>query len=134
MGFGKLLDQKIQEKNITQAELAAAVGIPKTTLSSIISRDSTKIAIEIFLKMCDYLECDPEEFYREFRNNEFEQKSQNVNCDLLSECHSSEAYNAVKLFLMLDTFDRGRIVGNMEEMLKEEKYLKRSQNSEKAAI
>lgn len=67
MGFGKLLEQKMSLKNIKQAELAEAVDIPKTTLSSMIQRDNTKIEIEKFLKICDYLDCNPEEFYDEFR-------------------------------------------------------------------
>lgn len=67
MGFGKLLEQKMNEKNIKQSELAEAVDIPKTTLSSMILRDNTKVEIEKFLKICDYLDCDPEEFYEEFR-------------------------------------------------------------------
>lgn len=67
MGFGKLLEKKMNEKRVKQAELAAAVGIPKTTLNSIIHRDNTKIEIEVFLKICDYLDCDPEEFYTDFK-------------------------------------------------------------------
>ena len=39
MGFGKLLEQKMKEKNVKQSELAKAIDIPKTTLSSIILRD-----------------------------------------------------------------------------------------------
>lgn len=66
MGFGKLLEKKMKEKNIKQSELAKAVGIPKTTLSSIISRDNNKVEIEKFLSICKYLNCDPEEFYSEF--------------------------------------------------------------------
>lgn len=68
MGFGKLLEQKMKEKGVKQAELAEAVGLPKTTLSSMILRDNTKIEIEKFLKICEYLSCDPEEFYAEFKN------------------------------------------------------------------
>ena len=67
MGFGKLLEEKMNKKGIKQAELAEAVGIPKTTLSSMILRDNTKIEIEKFLQICEYLDCDPEEFYNEFR-------------------------------------------------------------------
>lgn len=66
MGFGKLLEKKMKEKNIKQSELAKAVGIPKTTLSSIISRDNNKVEIEKFLSICKYLNCDPEEFYSEY--------------------------------------------------------------------
>ncbi len=66
MGFGKLLEQKMAEKNVKQAELAEAIGIPKTTLSSMLSRDTSKIEIEVFLDICRYLDCDPEEFYVEY--------------------------------------------------------------------
>lgn len=68
MGFGKLLEQKMKEKNVKQSELAKAIDIPKTTLSSIILRDNSKVEIEKFLKICEYLECDPEEFYSEFKS------------------------------------------------------------------
>ncbi|MBE6851065.1 MAG: LexA family transcriptional regulator [Ruminococcus sp.] len=67
MGFGKLLEEKMKEKGVKQAELAAAVGLPKTTLSSMILRDNTKIEIEKFLDICEYLDCNPEEFYSEFK-------------------------------------------------------------------
>ncbi|MBQ7014285.1 MAG: LexA family transcriptional regulator [Oscillospiraceae bacterium] len=67
MGFGKLLEEKMKAKNVKQAELAEAVGLPKTTLSSMILRDNTKIEIEKFLKICKYLDCNPEDFYSEFK-------------------------------------------------------------------
>lgn len=66
MAFGKLLEQKMSEKKIKQAELAEATGIPKTTLSSMISRDISKIEIENFLKICKVLDCDPQEFYNDY--------------------------------------------------------------------
>lgn len=66
MGFGEILKQKMSDKHIKQAELADAIGLPRTTLSSILSRDSSKVEIDVFLKMCEYLDCDPEEFYDEF--------------------------------------------------------------------
>lgn len=75
MGFGKLLEQKMKENGVKQAELAEAVGLPKTTLSSMILRDNTKIEIEKFLKICEYLNCDPEEFYSEFKNKPVQKMS-----------------------------------------------------------
>lgn len=66
MGFGQLLKQKMDEKGIRQAELSEATGIPKTTLSGMITRDISKIEIELFLKICKVLDCDPEEFYDEY--------------------------------------------------------------------
>lgn len=68
MGFGKLLEEKMKAKGIKQAELAEAVGLPQTTLSSMILRDNTKIEIEKFLKICDYLDCNPDDFYAEFKS------------------------------------------------------------------
>ena len=38
MGFGKLLEEKMKLRNIRQSELSEAVGIPKTTLNSMIAR------------------------------------------------------------------------------------------------
>ena len=43
MGFGKLLEQKMKEKNVKQSELAKAIDIPKKTLISIILRDNSKV-------------------------------------------------------------------------------------------
>lgn len=68
MGFGKLLEEKMKAKGVKQAELAEAVGLPKTTLSSMITRDNTKIEIEKFLKICEYLDCNPEDFYSDYRS------------------------------------------------------------------
>ncbi len=94
MGFGKLLEQKMQEKKVKQAELAAAVGIPKTTLNSIILRDNTKIEIEVFLKMCDYLGCDPDEFYNDFRKEKTEHIKQAFKDDITP--HEREIINAYR--------------------------------------
>lgn len=66
MAFGKLLKEKMQLRNVKQSELASALGIPKTTLSSMINRDNMKVDIEILLKICDYLQCDPDDFYQDY--------------------------------------------------------------------
>ena len=62
MGFGKKLQSKMDEKGLKQIDIVNALGIPKTTLSSMLSRDNTKVDIGIFLKICELLECLPEEF------------------------------------------------------------------------
>lgn len=62
MGFGKKLEEKMSEKGLKQADLVRATGISKTTLSSMISRDNTKVDVEIFIKICKYLGCDPMDF------------------------------------------------------------------------
>lgn len=103
MGFGKLLEQKMNDKNIKQSELAQAVGIPKTTLSSMILRDNTKIEIEKFLKICDYLDCDPEDFYKEFRKV----KTHSMPPSFTEKYYSLDSYgkNAVQSILNIE-YDR----------------------------
>lgn len=62
MGFGKKLEEKMLEKGLKQADIVRATGISKTTLSSMISRDNTKVDVEIFIRLCDFLGCAPEDF------------------------------------------------------------------------
>ncbi|MBD5128490.1 MAG: helix-turn-helix transcriptional regulator [Ruminococcaceae bacterium] len=67
MGFGKKLEEKMSAKGLKQADIVRATGISKTTLSSMISRDNTKVDVEMFIRICDLLECDPMDFASEVR-------------------------------------------------------------------
>lgn len=115
MGFGKLLEQKMNEKNVKQAELAEAVDIPKTTLSSMIQRDNTKVEIEKFLKICDYLDCDPEEFYKEYRKT----KTLSMSPSFTEKYHSLDIYgkNAVDSILNIE-YNRCAVSENKEKTVK----------------
>lgn len=62
LGFGKKLEEKMSEKGLKQADLVKATGISKTTLSSMINRDNTKVDVEIFIRICQVLGCDPMDF------------------------------------------------------------------------
>lgn len=42
--------------------------------------------------------------------------------DVIGECYGKEAFQAIQLFIKLDTLDQGKIIGKMEEMLEGEKY------------
>ena len=70
MEFGKAIKEKMAERQVNQAGLAEAIGIPKTTLSGLLARDTSKISVDVFLKICKFLECDPEELYDEFEKRE----------------------------------------------------------------
>lgn len=67
MGFGKKLLEKMNARGIKQIDLVNALGIPKTTISSMLSRDNTKVEIDTFLKICEYLGCAPEDFSEEVK-------------------------------------------------------------------
>ncbi|MBR1750242.1 MAG: helix-turn-helix transcriptional regulator [Ruminococcus sp.] len=66
MGFGKLLSEKLEKNGIRQSDLADGIGISRSTLNGIITRDTSKVEIETFLKICKYIKCDPEDFYNEY--------------------------------------------------------------------
>lgn len=69
MGFGKKLEEKMLEKGLKQADLVRATGISKTTLSSMINRDNTKVDVEVFIRICDVLGCAPEDFANDIPKN-----------------------------------------------------------------
>lgn len=69
MGFGKKLEEKMSQKGLKQADIVRATGISKTTLSSMINRDNTKVDVEIFIRICDALGCKPEDFADEILSN-----------------------------------------------------------------
>lgn len=43
-------------------------------------------------------------------------------CELLEQCHSSEVFTAVRMFVQLDQIDQTKITARMEVMLEDEKY------------
>lgn len=62
MKIGEFIQEKMNAANISQAELARRSGVPASTISSIISRNNDRIAIEMLINLCDVLECDVEEY------------------------------------------------------------------------
>ena len=63
-----------------------------------------------------------------------QQLQNNACCKLLDKCHNTQIYTAVEMLIKLDTFDLGRVIGNIEQILKDEKYAERSPHSERSAI
>lgn len=66
MGFGKILGEILKEKGIKQSELADELGMTRSTLNSIITRDTSKVEIETFLAICKAIDVDPEELYQKY--------------------------------------------------------------------
>lgn len=62
MKIGEFIQEKMNAANISQAELARRSGVPASTISSIISRNNDRIAIEMLINLCDVLGCDVEEY------------------------------------------------------------------------
>lgn len=68
----------------------------------------------------------------ELQRIEEQLQKESAACELFEQCYGKEAFQAVMLFLRLDTLDQGRAIGQMEEMLKAEKYRKKGSSDKKA--
>lgn len=55
---------------------------------------------------------------------ELHQIERSPNCELFEKCYDKEAFHVISLFIQLDTLDQGRVIRNIEEMLKSDKYTK----------
>ena len=65
-----------------------------------------------------------------------EQQLQNevAACELFENCYGKEAFEAVKLFVQLDTLDQGKVIGKMELMLEDKKYSAKEGSSSEQAM
>lgn len=102
MGFGKKLEEKMVEKGLKQADLVRLTGIPKTTLSSMLNRDNTKVDVQIFIKICDILGCAPEEFASEIPTN-IPQGVYNLSTDEKKLLNAYRSFNDEGKEKLLDT-------------------------------
>ena len=108
MAFGSDLKKAIDEKNITAAELSRRTGIPKTTLSSIFKSDSDKIGINQFIKICDAIGCDPEQFYRDYK------RRTSASSDL-----TKDEQHLLDLFRQLTVKEQHNIIGRAELLVEQ---------------
>lgn len=69
MGIGKKLSEILERKSMNVAELSELTGISKTTLYSMIQRDSSKADIQILFKICMALDVETTEFFEEYLEN-----------------------------------------------------------------
>lgn len=131
MGFGKKLQEKMDIKGMKQTDLANAVGIPKSTLNSMISRDNTRVDIDVFLKICTVLGCSPEEFTEDI----------NAAREEVTEPLRSDEKHLLKLYNSMNDEGKEKAIERIEEMtcvkrfiqntdtLSEEKEIFRAANS-----
>lgn len=118
MGFGKKLQEKMDGKGIKQIDLVNAVGIPKTTLSSMLSRDNTKVDIDVFLKICKVLDCSPEDFSEEIISAHEE----------LPVPLRSDEKQLLNLYNSMNEEGKEKALERLEEMTALDRYKKRNQS------
>lgn len=65
LSLGEKLKAMIDEKGMTVNEVANKADVPSSNLYSIIKRNSTKVEIDNFIRICNVLGCRPEDFTEE---------------------------------------------------------------------
>lgn len=119
MAVGSKLAQIINEKGLTQKEVAERAGIKPQTLNKIIVRDSARADIQIFIKICRALDVDLEifaddaleEFYKDHPSVQREEPPQ----------LTYRQNRIVKLFSELTESQQDNIIGRAEAMIEENK-------------
>ena len=76
MLIGEFLQQHMDAKNMTVAELSRQSGIAPSTIRSIIIRNNERVAIESLLKICTAIGCDINEYIDTLRDPSDTQDSQ----------------------------------------------------------
>ena len=65
MKLGEKLNLIIKQNGKTINQVATEANVPPSSLYSIIQRNSTKIEIDAFIRICNVLNCKPENFSSE---------------------------------------------------------------------
>lgn len=71
---------------------------------------------------------------KELEKLEQQLQSEVAACELFEKCYGKEAFDAVKLFVQLDTLDQGKVIGKMELMLEDKKYSAKEGSSSEQAM
>lgn len=71
---------------------------------------------------------------KELEKLEQKLQSEVAACELFEKCYGKEAFEAVKLFVQLDTLDQGKVIGKMELMLEDKKYSAKEGSSSEQAM
>lgn len=71
---------------------------------------------------------------KELEKLEQQLQSEVAVCELFEKCYGKEAFEAVKLFVQLDTLDQGKVIGKMELMLEDKKYSAKEGSSSEQAM
>ena len=128
MAVGNKLGVMIKSKGLTQKEVAERAGINPQTLNNLITRDSARADIQVFMKICKALDVSLdvfaddalEEFYSDHPD------APRVSIEKERPAMTSRQTRIVKLFDKLTTEQQDNIIGRAELLVEqnEEEYRK----------
>lgn len=135
MTIGEMISARRKELGLTLEEVGKAVGVGKSTVKKWESGYIANMKRDKIAALSEILKISPTEFI----NSQNEEPKFNTDPSetlniFLKENYGDFAVQALELFTKLDTLDQGRAIGNMEEMLKNEKYRISKESSGKKAM
>lgn len=123
MNIGEKIDQLMREKGMNAKELSEQIGVTPSTIYSLIQRGSSRIDVNLLIKIANALGTTADELI----TGERKQAISNV-CPLINQCHSSTAYQIVESLLQLDDHDQTLIQGEVRGLLLSEKYSRKERS------
>lgn len=135
MTIGEMISARRKELGLTLEEVGKAVGVGKSTVKKWESGYIANMKRDKIAALSEILKISPTEFINsqpaEPQFNTDPSETLNI---FLKENYGDFAVQALELFTKLDVLDQGRAIGNMEEMLKNEKYCISKESSDKKAM
>ena len=119
MTIGQRIKQRREELDMSQEELAIKIGYKSRSSINKIELDRQQLTQRKIKAIADALNTTANWILG--IDDEVKQQEQQL-CDLFSMCYGKDAYDAVQMFLKLDTNDRNVVVTMMNSMLSTEKY------------
>lgn len=118
MSVGKKIGDLIKLQGKTQKEVAEKAGITPQSLNNYISRDSARIDLQAFFKICDALNIDVS-YFREDGIKDFYKEHPNAAPIDEYKGNTNNEKELLALFRKLDDRQQIKFIGKAEEIVKE---------------
>ena len=94
MGLGKDIDTLLKLHNSNPNDIAKRIGVPRSSIYSMIRRDNAKTSIDLIIKICDELGVSSDDFLKKYKVKGNESSLDNFNL-ILSE-HEKDLIKAYR--------------------------------------
>lgn len=131
MTIGEKISTRRKELGLTLEDIGNFVGVGKSTVKKWESGYIANMRRDKIAALSKVLQMNPAEFINSNSEDNFHYDSSNETTypplnilEIFEQNFGKATLEMLKLFLRLDTLDQGRVIGNIEEILKSDKYTK----------
>lgn len=130
MTIGEKISNRRKELGLTLEDVGNAVGVGKSTVKKWESGYIANMRRDKIASLSKILQMNPAEFINSNIEDDLHDNKDNFKppsniMEIFEQHFGKSTLDVMKLFFKLDTFDQGRVIGSIEEMLKSEKYAKK---------